>query len=163
MASLSDPLVRELLDGRSVACLGTENSDGSVHLVAVWYLFDGGALYVATASRSRKARNVEARPRASLMVDSRDPQASRGVTVSGAAELLKGEASREWNARIHRRYLSEAALADPRVGPVFAGWDDVTIRLKPKSVVAWDMREADRAVMGGAFAENPAYLRKLDL
>ncbi|HSA91488.1 MAG TPA: pyridoxamine 5'-phosphate oxidase family protein [Terriglobales bacterium] len=163
MASLTDALVRELIEGRYVACLGTENPDGSIHLVSVWYLFDGGSLYVATSSRSRKARNLEARPQASLMIDSRDPQASRGVTAMGTAQLLKGEASRQWNARIHRRYLSEAALADPRVGPVFSQWDDITIQLKPDRVIAWDMREADKGVFGGAFEQNPGYLLKLDL
>jgi PPOX class probable F420-dependent enzyme len=163
VATLTDPLVRELLEGRYVACLGTESPDGSVHMVSVWYLFDGGSLYVATSSRSRKARNLEARPRASLMIDSRDSQASRGVTVMGTAQLLKGDASREVNSRIYRRYLSEAALADSRVVPVFAQWDDVTIQLKPDRVIAWDMREADKAVFGNAFAQNPGYLLKLDL
>jgi len=158
MANPNDPVVQELLRGRHIACLGTENPDGSIHLTAVWFLFDGECLYVATSSRSRKARNVLARPKASLMIDSRDPAASRGVTAMGTVEVLTGEVSREWNLRIHRRYLSEAALADTRIGPVFAAWDDVTLKLKPRSFVAWDMREADRLAFGGAFADNPAYL-----
>ena len=162
MASLTDPMVRELLQGRYIACLGTENPDGSLHLVSVWYLFDGESFYLATSSRSRKARNLQARQRASLMIDSRDPVASRGVTAMGTAQLLSGEPSREWNSRIHHRYLNQLALADPRVGPVFAEWDDVTIQLKPVAVVAWDMREADKAVFGRAFAENPEYLLPLE-
>jgi PPOX class probable F420-dependent enzyme len=157
MASISDSLVQELLHGRYIASLGTHNRDGSIHLTAVWFLFDGQLLYVATSLRTQKGRNVQARAQASLMVDARDPVASRGVTCAGTAEILTGEVSRELNSRIHRRYLSEAALADPRVGPVFAAWDDVTIRLKPSSVFAWDMREADRAVFGGAMA-TPGYL-----
>ena len=162
MASLSDSLVQELLRGRFIATLGTESPDGSVHLVAVWYLFDGESVYVATASRSRKARNVKARPKASLMIDARDPAASRGVMVSGAAQMLSGQASREWNARIYRKYLSEAAIADARVGPVFAQLDDVTIQLKPTSVAAWDLRAMDKQVFGGALASNPGYLLPLE-
>ena len=84
------------------------------------------------------------------MVDSRDPWASRGVSCAGRVEILTGDRAREWNERIHRRYMSEVALAYARVGPVFAAWDDITIQLQPASVVAWDMREADRAVFGGA-------------
>ena len=47
--------------GRFIASLGTESEDGSTHLTAVWYLFEDGCLYVATSSRSRKARNVLSR------------------------------------------------------------------------------------------------------
>lgn len=83
--------------------------------------------------------------------------------ASGAYELtcfgvLTGDASREWNSRVHGKYLSEVALRDPRVGPVFASWDDVTIQITPTSVIAWDMREIDRQVFGGAFESNPTYL-----
>jgi hypothetical protein len=41
MASLSESLVRQLLDNRYIASLATHNSDRSIHMVAVWYLFDG--------------------------------------------------------------------------------------------------------------------------
>jgi len=162
MASLSDPLVQELLSGRYVASLATENSDGSIHMVAVWYCFDGGAAYIATSSRSRKAQNLHSKPRASLMIDSRDPVASRGITIAGAAQVLSGDASRNWNAKIHRKYLSEAALSDPRVGPVFTAWDDVTVQITPTSVIGWDMREADRQAFGGAFQENAGYMLPLE-
>jgi len=161
MASLSDPLVQELLQGRFLATLATTNADGSAHLTAVWFLFDGESLYVATSSRSRKARNLAVRSKASLMVDSRDPLASRGVTCTGAAEVIGGENSHALNEKIHRRYLSEVALADPRVGPVFAAWDDITVRLKPESLFTWDMRELDRAVLGGAMS-TPGYLLELE-
>jgi PPOX class probable F420-dependent enzyme len=162
MASLSDALVLELLHGHYFASFATENADSSIHLTAVWFFFDGEFLYVATSSQTRKARNLKALPKASLMVDARDPLASRGVTCSGVAEILTGDAVHEMNLRIHRRYLSEAALADPRVGPIFAAWDDVTIRLKPTSIFAWDMRVADQQVFGGAMA-TPGYLLKQDV
>ena len=95
------------------------------------------------------------------MINARDPAASYGVTVAGTAKILTGEPSRNSNAQIHRKYLSEAALADPRVGPVFAAWDDVTIQIAPASVIAWDMREADRQFFGGVLGGNPAYLLPL--
>jgi hypothetical protein len=79
MASLSDARVRQLLDGRYIASFATHNPNGSVHMVAVWFWFDGTDIYVATSSRSRKARNLEANPKVSLMIDARDPAASYGV------------------------------------------------------------------------------------
>lgn len=158
MASLSDPLVQELLSRRYVASLATENRDGSIHIVAVWYWFDGAAVYVGTSSRSRKARNLHSNAKASLMIDSRDPAASRGISIAGATQLLTGEVSREWNAKIHRKYLSDAAVADTRVGPVFEAMEDITIRITPMSVITWDLRELDRQALGGALQNNPGYL-----
>jgi PPOX class probable F420-dependent enzyme len=162
MASLSDALVQQLLNDRYIASLATQNPDHSVHMVAVWYWFDGACVYVATSARSRKARNLQTNPRASVMIDARDPAASRGINIAGTARVLTGDSSREWNARLHRKYLSEAALADPRVGPVFAAWDDVTIQITPTSIIAWDMREADRQFFGGAIGSNPGYLLPLE-
>lgn len=162
MASISDPLVRQLLNGRYIASLATQNPSNSIHMVAVWYWFDGALIYVATASRTRKARNLQANQKVSLMIDARDPAASFGINITGAAQILTGDASKRLNLQVHGKYLSPAALADPRIGPVFASWDDVTIEITPSSVVAWDMREADRQVFGGAFESNPDYLLPLE-
>jgi len=161
MASLADPLVQELLKGRFIASLATENPNGQIHMVAVWYWFDGTHIFVATSSRSRKARNLQSTSKVALMIDSRDPAASFGATLSGTARILSGGESQNKNMEIHRRYLSSEALSDTKVGPVFAGWDDVTIQITPESVISWDMREADRQVFGGAFESNPGYLLPL--
>jgi general stress protein 26 len=162
MASMSDALVRQLLDGRYIASLATTFPSGKIHMVAVWYLFDGANIYVATSSQTRKARNLKVGSSVSIMIDSRDPLASFGVTIVGTAQILTGDISHEKNHAIHRRYLSEAALADPVVGPVFAGWEDVTIQITPASVIAWDMRELDRQALGGAFARNPSFFLPLE-
>jgi general stress protein 26 len=86
-----DPSFQKLLRGRYIATLGTENADGTIHLTAVWYLFEDGYLFIATSSKSRKACNIAARTKASLMVDVRKPGAERGVTGAGSAELISGE------------------------------------------------------------------------
>jgi PPOX class probable F420-dependent enzyme len=161
MATFVDPIVRELLDARHIASLATENPDGSIRMVAVWFWFDGAQIFVATSSRSRKARNLLSNPKVSLMVDSRDPAASCGITITGTAQTLTADLSQKMNAEIHHKYLSEAALADASVGPVFAAWDDVTIQIAPASVIAWDMRQADRQFFGGALDKNPEYLLPL--
>ena len=162
MASLSDAIVKQLLESRYIASFATHNPNGSIHIVAVWFWFDGTDIYVATSSRSRKARNLQANREVSIMVDSRDPAASYGATITGNVEVLRGESSRRCNAEIHRKYLSESALTDPKVGPVFAAWDDITVRVAPTSVIVWDMREADQHVFGGSFKNNPTYLLALE-
>ncbi|MGA8866256.1 MAG: pyridoxamine 5'-phosphate oxidase family protein [Candidatus Sulfotelmatobacter sp.] len=157
-----DPSFQELLRRRYIATLGTENPDGTLHLTAVWYLFEYGFLFVATSSRSRKARNAAARPKASLMVDVRKPGAERGVTAAGSVEVISGAQSREINRRIHGRYLSAAAMADPHIEPVFASFDNVTIRLTPASWTTWDMKVLDAQALGGRLGGTPGYLLPLD-
>jgi PPOX class probable F420-dependent enzyme len=157
-----DQAFQTLLQGRYIATLGTENADGSIHLTAVWYLLEAGYLFVATSCKSRKARNIAARPKASLMVDARQPGGERGVNAAGRAELISGELSGEINRRIHLRYMSAAAIADPHIGPVFESFDDVTIRLTPVSWTSWDMATLDAQAFGGRLGRTPGYLLPLD-
>src|SRR5450755_3412500 len=152
-----DATLQEILQGRYIATLGTENADGTIHLTAVWYLFEDGHLFVATSSKSRKARNVAARPKASLMVDVRKPGAERGVTAAGKVELISGDQSQELNRRIHSRYMSAAAIADPQIGPVFASFDDVSLRLTPTSWITWDMSVLDAQAFSGRLGKTPGY------
>jgi len=162
MASLSDALIQQLLTGRYIASLATHLPDGSIHVVAVWYWFNGSHIYVATSTRTRKARNIQSNPKISLMIDARDRDASFGANITGTAKFVTDDASKKLNLEIHQKYLTASALADARVGPVLAAWDDVTLEVTPTSIVAWDMRVADQQVFGGAFASNPGYLLPLD-
>jgi general stress protein 26 len=158
MLKVSDAAVAELLNGHYIASMATINPGGLIHMVAVWYWFDGQKVFVTTFSRSRKARNVQSNPKVSLMVDARDPAASRGVTVMGTGRLLTGNASAEKTIRIHQKYLSAAALEDPAVGKVFTALDDVTIEITPESVVYWNMQQTDQQFFGGAMGKHPDYL-----
>jgi PPOX class probable F420-dependent enzyme len=157
-----DPNFHDLLRGRYVATLGTENADGTIHLTAVWFLFEDGCLFIATSSKTKKARNVVERPKASLMVDARKPGTERGLTAAGGVELVSGEESQEINRRLHSRYMSAAAMSDPHVAPVFESFDDVTIRLTPVSWITWDMTVLDAQAFGGRLGGTPGYLLPLD-
>jgi PPOX class probable F420-dependent enzyme len=147
----------ELLAGRFVAALATEQPDGSAHLTAVWYLWDGEAFLVPTSAASRKARNAAARPRASIMVDARRG-IQRGLAATCSAEVLTGEEALRLNARIHVRYLTEEGHALPQLGRLIAESDDATLRLLPRRWHGWDMGEA----VGGVHVD-PRYVLPLDL
>ena len=152
-----------LLLGRYIVSLATLNQDGSIHMTAVWFLFQKGGFFVPTSSRSRKVRNVLARPKASLMVDARNDELQRGLTVSGRTELITGESARALNRQIHSRYMSTDALRDPQVGPVMLASDDVTIHLTPETWTGWDLNEDDVKTFGGRLFETPrCYLLPLD-
>jgi general stress protein 26 len=157
-----DPSLHELLQRRLIATLATKNADETIHLTAVWFLFEENSFYIATSSETKKARNILAKPKASLMVDLRKPGTERGITAACKAELLSGDRSKQLNRRIHSRYLSAAAMADPGIEPVFASFDDVTIRLTLESSFSWDMATLDAQAFGGRLGGTPGYLLPLD-
>ncbi len=161
MHTAPPPGSEQLLNGRFIASLATHNPDGSIHLAAVWYLFENSCFYVATSSRSRKARNLAARPQASLMIDTRKPAAEHAVVAIGTVEIISGEASQQFNTRIHHRYMSPQAVADSRVGGTLAAMDDITLKLAPTRWYGWDMAALDDALFHGAM-KTPGYLLPLD-
>jgi len=128
----------QFLAERRIAILATSEPDGSPYLTAVWYLWRDGAFHVPTGATSRKARNAAARPGASIAVDARGVVLA-GVWATGPIEVVDGEDALALNEEIHRRYLTEAGLADAALGGLLRGGDDVTLRLVPERWQDWDM------------------------
>jgi PPOX class probable F420-dependent enzyme len=155
----SDPLVRELLASRLIAVLSTLEPDGSVHAVPMWFATHGDDVILATSARSRKARNVERDPRATLVVhDSRPGSEVCGVSIRGRVEIIHAPGARPLVELVHRRYVTDAgaALSETRA---FLAFDDVALRLVPERAFTWDERgnPATRALRdsGGAYPLEP--------
>ena len=162
MAALSD-WARALLEGRHYAMLATLEVDGSVHQTPVWYIYRDDQLFVGTASFSRKYRNVAARPMASLVVDVRTPGKERWVSGSGPVTVLRGDESRAIVASIQQRYLTAEALSDPKIGPIFAAADDVTLCIRPTTWRSWAAADLDAQFFGGLLAASPGkWFRPVD-
>jgi PPOX class probable F420-dependent enzyme len=141
---LSEPLVRELLASRLIANLATLNADGTVHLVAMWFLWDAEAVLIPTSRKTRKARNLVRDPRATVMIDdSRGGFDLRGITLVGSAEIVEPPRALELNRRIHEKYVTEAGLALELVKGYLAS-DDITIRVVPEKVSSWDLRSTEQ-------------------
>jgi hypothetical protein len=77
------------------------------------------------------------------MVDVRGKPEVSGLSVSGEATIITGERAAEINRQIHRRYMSEEAIADPRVGPSFTANDDVTIQITPEKWISWGLEPSE--------------------
>ena len=151
-----------LLNGRHVATLATLRPDGLIHLTALWYLYEDGLLYVATGSGTRHVLNVEARPVASLIVDTRVPGFERGVTASGTADTIRGDEAQPLKRRIQARYLTELAFRDERIGGSFETSDDVVIRITPRTWVSWDMGDLNTRFFDGRLSTKTGYMYPLD-
>jgi PPOX class probable F420-dependent enzyme len=137
---LTTELARELLAARLMANLATHGRDGGIHLVPMWFLWDGEAILIPTNHATQKARNLERDPRASVMIDdSRDAFDLRGITVMGKVELVRAPDSFRLNRTIHLKYLTVAERDSARID-AYLSTDDVTVRLIPIRAFAWDLR-----------------------
>ena len=137
---LADALVRELLEARLIGVLATLDPIHSIHAVPIWYAADEGCVLLATGSRSRKVRNLQTDPRATLVVhDSRPGFEVCGTSIAGRVEIVQGLEARGLVDRVHGRYVAEGAHEDPAVYEFFVS-DDVALRLRPVTALTWDER-----------------------
>jgi len=144
-AVLRDPLVRELLGARLVGVFATFDPSGTIHAVPMWFAPDEGSVLLATGSRSRKVVNLEADPRATLVVhDSRPGFEVCGVSIAGRVEIVRGAQAQRLIDRVHRRYVEGTSEALPPVRE-FLSSDDVALRLLPESALTWDERGSEAA------------------
>jgi PPOX class probable F420-dependent enzyme len=123
-----------------MAKLGTFARDGAIHLVPMWFVWNGRAVLIPTNHATQKVRNLERDPRATVMVDdSRAGLDLRGVTLTGEATLLRGSPSLRLNRAIHLKYLTATERDLPEVDG-YLGTDDVTISITPLRAFTWDLR-----------------------
>ena len=140
---LSEPFVRELVEARLVGVLSTYDLGGFIHSVPMWYAGSGAWVVFGTSSRSRKVRNLERDPRATLVLhDSRPGYEVCGVSIAGTAEIVRDAGAKALVALVHERYLAPDALVDPAVQGFLAS-DDVALRFEPQGAMTWDERGSD--------------------
>lgn len=113
------------------AVVGTLNPDGSIHLAFVLFLWEHGKFYFETASMTKKARNIAARPSASFAVD---PPGFMAM-AEGTARVIDGEEAHSINGRLRAKYLTEEAAAT--VGAAWGTVDDVAIEITPHRWRSW--------------------------
>jgi PPOX class probable F420-dependent enzyme len=146
---------RALLSERRYAVLATHDPEGTIHQTPVWFLFEEDRFYIESYSASSKVENLRRMPAASITVDVRQPGLDCWVSASGTTDVLSGSEAEAINARIVRRYLTQEAIEDARIGPVFASSDDVTIRLIPSKWRSWSARDVDERFFGGILGQSP--------
>ena len=128
--------IDEVLEQRRSAALGTLNEDGSIHLTYVIFLHESGRLYLETSSVTRKARNVVARARATMMIQG---PASTGrslmVAAEGTARVIRGAEARAINRRLRAKYIRPEAL--DAIVRAWSRFDDVAIEITPRRWRSW--------------------------
>lgn len=111
---MTDEEIQTFLDEPRFAIIATYRREKAPQLTPVWYIFEGGKLYVSIFKDSAKYKNIKRDPRVSACIAGTYPD-SRGVTLTGTAELLQ-EGSADWiddiSYRIMRRYHDSDAATE---------------------------------------------------
>ncbi|MGV9887861.1 pyridoxamine 5'-phosphate oxidase family protein [Streptomyces sp. NPDC003395] len=122
--------------------VATVSADGAPHVSALWFLWDGTALWLYSVVHSRRWADLRRDPRVAIAVDTGEDYGElRGVELSGAVEVVgevprTGELCAELDAvetRFARKYFGLDML--PHDGR--HAW----LRLTPDKVVSWDFRK----------------------
>jgi len=100
--------------------IATTRPDGRPHVMVIWALWLEGALYFATGSTSRKARNLAENPHCTICTDN----AAEAVIVEGSIETEKNVAKiREFLKIYEKKYKFDmSGMADDMLNlkePVF--------------------------------------------
>jgi PPOX class probable F420-dependent enzyme len=122
--------------------VGTTGADGTPHVSALWFVWDGTALWLNSVVRSQRWVNVQRQPRVSVLVDAgHDYFELRGVELLGRAEVVGGVprvAGPEPEVEEPERLFAHKYLG--REEPAIDG-RHAWLRLVPAKVVSWDFRK----------------------
>jgi PPOX class probable F420-dependent enzyme len=133
---MTDAEVAAFLAAPRTLNVATIGPDGTIHLVAMWYVMQGVSPVFTTYGKTQKVANLRRDPRLTAMVEAGDDYGSlRGVELVGTAELIEdfGEVV-ALVSTIGAHYGARGAGQDP----VRAAAKRVGVRLVPERVVSWD-------------------------
>jgi hypothetical protein len=125
-----------------VCRVGTVGAQGAPHVSALWYCWDGSALWLYSILRSQRWVNLARDPRVSAVVDAGVGYFElRGVEFIGEVEFV-GEQPRvgEPNPELE---VPERLFAERYWGGSWLGYDarHAWLRLRPQKQVTWDFRK----------------------
>jgi hypothetical protein len=136
----------EFLRSQPICRVATTGPGGRPHVSALWFVWDGTALWLNSLTRSRRWSDTTADPRVSVIVDDggTDFLALRGVELEGAAEIV-GEAPRR-GAEHPDLVQPERLFADKYMGGGDFRYDGkhAWLRLAPDAVTSWDFAKLRR-------------------
>jgi hypothetical protein len=121
--------------------VGVVTTDGTPHVSALWFWWDGAALWLYSLTRSKRWQSLRSNPAVSVIVDAGHGYLElHGVELLGQVEVV-GEVPRtgEPNAELvaperafSAKYFDGGFVHDGR-----HAW----LRLRPRKMVSWDFRK----------------------
>ncbi|HEY8984715.1 MAG TPA: pyridoxamine 5'-phosphate oxidase family protein [Streptomyces sp.] len=132
----------EFLDTQRTCRVATVSADGTPHVSALWYLWDGTSLWLYSVVRSKRWTHLRRDPRVAIVIDTGEEyEQLQGVELSGTAEFVgeiprTGELCAELDS-VETRFARKNFHMDAMPHDGRHAW----IRLTPEKVVSWDFRK----------------------
>jgi len=98
-----DSKVEAFLNGIYFGKIATVKKDGSPHVTPIWYMLDGGKLFVNTTTDRVKYKNIKREPRVSFLVDDGYPY----VMIQGKARIATERDAKKDIETLAIRYTGE--------------------------------------------------------
>jgi DNA-binding IclR family transcriptional regulator len=132
--AMSNKEIKEFLDGPWAARLACLRSDGTPHVVPIWYEFHAECFFIAAWKDSMWANYLRSNPNASLTVDEPWPPLRRVFARAKASPIGRDELPGGHYAflnRLSKRYLSQ------QVDPALTKEEWHAFRLHPENLRGW--------------------------
>ena len=152
---MDDAEVDAFLTEQRSSTVATIGKDGAVHLVAMWYAWLDGHVYLETKAKSQKVVNLRRDPRMSFLVENGHTYDQlRGVALEGNGVVLEDE-QLVWDVcvNVFERYNAPYTEEMRPFVEVMAR-NRVVVRLAAGRVRSWDHRKLGLPAMdlGGSTA-----------
>lgn len=134
--------VDEFLTQERTCRVATVGADGRPHVVPLWFVWDGHALWLTSLVRSQRWTDLARDPRVAVVVDAgTDYRELRGVELSGVVEQV-GDVPRTAGpdpvlAGPERLYARKYIGSDEYPPDGLHAW----LRLTPEKLTSWDFRK----------------------
>jgi PPOX class probable F420-dependent enzyme len=126
---------RFLIQGTKTGKIATVKTDGSPHVVPIWFDLDNGNIVFTTGGDSVKAKNMRRDPRVCLTVDDQTPPYAF-VQIEGIASFSDDlKEMLHWATRIGGRYMGDDQAEV--FGKRNAVPGELLVRIRPAKVIAY--------------------------
>jgi nitroimidazol reductase NimA-like FMN-containing flavoprotein (pyridoxamine 5'-phosphate oxidase superfamily) len=110
------------------------------HVVPVWFLWDGSAIWISSFRSTRKVVDLQENPFCSIAVDTAESGVDfEAVILEGQAELVTGPEDflQDMTTRIYTRYLGPEGVLAPDPQSWIHDPENLLIKLAPKKIMSW--------------------------
>src|SRR4051794_30986663 len=129
-----------------VCRVATVGANGRPHASALWFVWDGTALWLNSLTRSQRWADVDRDPRLSVIIDDggMDFMALRGIELQGSAQII-GEVPRKGEP-LDELAIPERLFADKYMGGGEFRYDGrhAWLRVVADKTVSWDFAKLRR-------------------
>jgi nitroimidazol reductase NimA-like FMN-containing flavoprotein (pyridoxamine 5'-phosphate oxidase superfamily) len=134
-------LIESVLAEPVLARLATTNPKTmQPHVVPVWFLWEGGCVWISSFVSTRKIRELKHNPRGAVLIESKQEGGKlTAVLLEGDVELVTEPRERiaEIASRIYVRYLGLDGLQEPDPQSWLQDPENLLVKLTPTKIISW--------------------------